>query len=270
MCVSVCHLLVCLCLWVGYIPIAHFYRELLRQLVVEAMAACVPDEVEAVTEMSSNKLTRKQCRALFQQMKLEKKEIRKQEREERIHELLDQSEGNSRVGVTSQVLRSHHNKKNQTREEIVELIRSGVEDRLEARMVPGKVWGVFPKSSLFHMFHEGEYVCEYVGERISMEEGKKRQAEMEERGDNRCYIFEVEHRRKRFCIDATNDDGRMGRLINHSRLHPNLRRSTLDIDNDVHLVLFALRDIPHGEELLYDYNDRSKQARKDNPWLGTS
>ena len=153
---------------------------------------------------------------------------------------------------------------------LVALIRSGVEDKLEARPVEGKGWGVFPKSSLFHLIKENEFVCEYSGERISMEEGRKRQAALKEQGDSRCYIFEVEHGSKKLCIDATHDDGRTGRLISHSRLHPNLRHTTNVIDGQVHLVFFAMRDIQRGEELTYDYNDRSKQARRDNPWLGTS
>ena len=62
------------------------------------------------------------------------------------------------------------------------------------------------------MFYEGEYVCEYWGERISMQEGKERHARLREAGNSACYIFEAEHGNEKICIDATVDDGRKGRL----------------------------------------------------------
>ena len=122
-------------------------------------------------------------------------------------------------------------------------------------MVSGNGKGVFPDSSLFNMFHKGEYVCEYVGDRVDAEKGKLIHAEYKARGDNGSYIFEVQHKNQNFCINATRDDGRMGRLINHSKMNPNIRCETIKIGEVVHLVFFAIKDIHHGEELLYDYGD---------------
>ena len=93
----------------------------------------------------------------------------------------------------------------------------------------GKGKGVFLDSSLFNMLHKGEYVCEYVGEHIDPELGELRHAEYKARGDIGSYIFEVQHENQKFCIDATKDDGRMGRLINHSRTNPNIRSKTIEI-----------------------------------------
>ncbi|MBZ3878583.1 N-lysine methyltransferase SETD8 [Sciurus carolinensis] len=41
----------------------------------------------------------------------------------------------------------------------------------------------------------------------------------------------------------------------------------LNIDGLPHLVLLASRDIAPGEELLYDYRDRSRASIKAYPWL---
>ena len=106
---------------------------------------------------------------------------------------------------------------------------------MEKRLVPGKGWGVFPKLSRFHKIRQYDYVAEYVGAHISVEEGEKRRLALEAKGDKRCYIFEVQHGKKKVCIDATEDDGRLGRLINHSRLQPNLRRTVLCIGEELHL-----------------------------------
>jgi len=60
----------------------------------------------------------------------------------------------------------------------------------------------------------------------------------------------------------------MGRIINHSRngnLTPKaVKQENLEIPN---LYFVASRDIEVGEELLYDYGDRSAKSRKEFPWL---
>jgi histone-lysine N-methyltransferase SETD8 len=68
-------------------------------------------------------------------------------------------------------------------------------------------------------------------------------------------------------VDATEENGRLGRLINHSRARANLTTKTLTIDGIPRLVLFATRDVAKGEELLYDYGDRRKQSLAYHPWL---
>ena len=42
---------------------------------------------------------------------------------------------------------------------------------------------------------------------------------------------------------------------------------TIDIGDRARLILVAGRDIEVGEELVYDYGDRSKEAIENNPWL---
>ena len=59
-------------------------------------------------------------------------------------------------------------------------------------------------------------------------------------------------------IDATEEDGSLGRLINHSRLKPNVFVKIVASDSRPHLCMFAATEIKSGQELLYDYRERSK------------
>lgn len=69
-----------------------------------------------------------------------------------------------------------------------------------------------------------------------------------------------------FSIDATAESGNLGRLVNHSR-NGNLMTKTVFYRNRPHLVLLAKEDIEPGEELTYDYGDRSKESLLHHPWL---
>ena len=70
-------------------------------------------------------------------------------------------------------------------------------------------------------------------------------------------------------IDATAETGRLGRLLNHSRLNPNCITKVIQIEKQEQprLVLIAKCDIEAGTELLYDYGDRSKESLAAHPWL---
>lgn len=67
-------------------------------------------------------------------------------------------------------------------------------------------------------------------------------------------------------VDATKETDRLGRLINHSKTG-NCQTKLHDINGIPHLILVASRDIEEGEELLYDYGDRSKASLAAHPWL---
>ena len=67
---------------------------------------------------------------------------------------------------------------------------------------------------------------------------------------------------ERYCIDATEETGKLGRLIKHSERSANVAPKVVGIINPdgellPHLMLQAMRDIGKGEELLYDHGDRS-------------
>lgn len=69
-------------------------------------------------------------------------------------------------------------------------------------------------------------------------------------------------------IDATEETGYLGRLVNHSR-NGNLVTKAVEVDGEPHLILLAKRDLEAGTEVLYDYGDRSKEALEHHPWLAS-
>ena len=73
---------------------------------------------------------------------------------------------------------------------------------------------------------------------------------------------------KLYSIDATAEDGKMGRLINHSATQANILPKIIEVKTGkVCLYFTALRDIECGEELVYDYGERNPAIVKANPWL---
>lgn len=68
-------------------------------------------------------------------------------------------------------------------------------------------------------------------------------------------------------MDATNDDGKLGRLMNHSKTEGNVVTHVLEVDGYPRLALIAGKDIENGIELQYDYGDRRKVATKEFSWL---
>ena len=45
-----------------------------------------------------------------------------------------------------------------------------------------------------------------------------------------------------FSVDATCDDGKLGRLVNHSSWSPNVKTTIVEVDDNPHLVLTAAKD----------------------------
>lgn len=68
-------------------------------------------------------------------------------------------------------------------------------------------------------------------------------------------------------IDATRDDGTFGRLINHSKRAPNVSPRITQVGTLPCLYFIALREIGEGEEIQYDYGDRTPQSVIAFPWL---
>jgi len=118
----------------------------------------------------------------------------------------------------------------------------------------------------------GSFVCEYAGTVITDAEAEA----CREREDGDMYLFELDgaaqasgdQRREQespLCIDA-GPCGNVGRFVNHS-CEPNLFVQCVHVTrHDLRwpvLCLFALRDIPAGEELTYDYNYVNERAGLD-------
>ena len=68
----------------------------------------------------------------------------------------------------------------------------------------------------------GEFVVEYAGLLITNEDAIVQEEEYSQDSSIGCYMFFFEHLKKKYCVDATLETERMGRLLNHSRKNPNL------------------------------------------------
>nr|XP_034311344.1 uncharacterized protein LOC105333816 isoform X4 [Crassostrea gigas] len=91
----------------------------------------------------------------------------------------------------------------------------------------------------------GDFLLVYSGQIISKKEGERRERK---KSSGYRYFY------RDLCIDATKDDGRLCRLINHgTKKEINCK---MKLCGDC-LCLFATRDIQQGEELLYDYGLKS-------------
>lgn len=145
---------------------------------------------------------------------------------------------------------------------IEDAILSEREEGLEVHNFEGKGRGIVTTRD----FSKGEFVVEYAGELISMAEAKVREALYAQDQNTGCYMYYFKHRNTQYCVDATAESGRLGRLVNHSR-NGNLVTKTVIVENKPRLVLVAKEDIPAGEEVMYDYGDRSKESIRHHPWL---
>jgi len=134
---------------------------------------------------------------------------------------------------------------------------------IKISMIENKGRGIKSKRA----FVKGEFIVEYAGELISDEESKSREAKYLQDTSKGSYMYWFKHKGTEYCIDATGESGRYGRLLNHSLKKPNCVTKVVMLGNTPRLILVAKHDIEEETELLYDYGDRSKQSVKDHPWL---
>ena len=147
---------------------------------------------------------------------------------------------------------------------LIQTLEANEEDGLEIRTLLEKGRAVFTTRA----FISGDYICEYVGELISNTKALQREMEYSEDVLKGCYMYYFRHKKTKHCIDATEETGRFGRIINHSRIRYNLKPRVIEGDT-IHLCFFATRNLESGEELLYDYGDQSRESVKYFPWLKT-
>uniref|UniRef100_A0A6P7FQ10 [histone H4]-lysine(20) N-methyltransferase n=1 Tax=Diabrotica virgifera virgifera TaxID=50390 RepID=A0A6P7FQ10_DIAVI len=141
-------------------------------------------------------------------------------------------------------------------------LKNEIEEGLEVRIFDGKGRGVVASK----YFSRGDFVVEYSGDLIDPIEAKAREEKYARNENTGCYMYYFKYNNQQYCVDATHESGKLGRLVNHSR-NGNLATKTIVIDNKPRLVLLAKDDIKCGEEILYDYGDRSKESLKHHPWL---
>ncbi|XP_023934119.2 histone-lysine N-methyltransferase SUV39H2 isoform X1 [Bicyclus anynana] len=112
-------------------------------------------------------------------------------------------------------------------------------------------WGVRTDQKI----KQGQFICQYVGEVITFEEAEKRGSEYDANG--LTYLFDLDFNscENPYVVDACNL-GNVAHFINHS-CDPNLGVWAVWADcldpNLPMLALFATRDIDAGEEICFDY-----------------
>lgn len=152
--------------------------------------------------------------------------------------------------------------KSEEHKHIDDLIKNAVEEGLAVKQIEGKGRGVFAVNG----FKKGDFVVEYYGDLLDLSEAKLREAQYSRDPSTGCYMYYFQYQTKTYCVDATKESTRLGRLINHSKIG-NCQTRLHPIDGTPHLILVASRDIKTDEELLYDYGDRSKESISAHPWL---
>jgi len=197
-----------------------------------------------------------------------KQEKPKRNRKKRIvHDNETPSKTQTTLTQHFQVRRSERRIKSITKDDyqcvIKEKILTNNEDGLEVRVLEEKGRGVFSK----HNILKGNIVCEYAGDLVDVKEARRREAEYELNPQLGSYMYFFEYKSKKYCVDATMESGRLGRLLNHSKTKSNVTTKLFPIRDTPHLILVAARDIEANEELLYDYGDRSKSSVESHPWL---
>ncbi|MCJ8736636.1 hypothetical protein PDJAM_G00014750 [Pangasius djambal] len=122
---------------------------------------------------------------------------------------------------------------------------------LESRFINViKGYGVFATTWI----EEGSFIVEYRG--VLREAGQCMPD---------AYSYYFIYNNTRYCIDASVDDGSLGRLVNDDS-NPNAKVKVISISRIPHLCLFALRDIQPGEEITYDYGGYDLPWRR-GTWL---
>ena len=134
---------------------------------------------------------------------------------------------------------------------------------LEVKDTENKGKGIFTKGP----FKRGDFVVEYCGDLLTREEAKIREHLYRKDESMGSYMYYFDWRNQKMCVDATNDNGRLGRIINHSKTSPNLKSEVFTHKDKPHIVFFAKSNIEQGQELLFDYGDRNKDSLKNFPWL---
>ena len=143
-------------------------------------------------------------------------------------------------------------------------LRSNVDsDLLQVVEIEGKGRAV----QTLQPISKADYVAEYAGDLIDAGVAKDKEEEYAMDLSKGCYLFYFLVGSKKYCVDATAESGRLGRLLNHSMLHPNCGTKVAMVDGRPRLYFVAKQEIPVGSELVFDYGDRSKASFLANPWL---
>lgn len=136
-------------------------------------------------------------------------------------------------------------------------------NEFEVKTLPKKGRCVFS----MRQFTKGSPVLAYHGDLIDPVEAKRREVEYAKDEQKGCFMYTFYPKGVKKCIDATQEGKSLGRLISHSLKNFNLVPKVVTVKDWPYIVFFAKRDIDPGEELSYDYGERSAAAVYNNPWL---
>ena len=134
---------------------------------------------------------------------------------------------------------------------------------IEVMETEGKGRGVVTKQDI----KKNDLIVEYAGELLSLREALERETQYTNNSETGSFMYFFRFNETKFCVDATEESGRLGRLINHSRVSPNCVTKVVKFHGKPRLVLVAKCDIEKGVELLFDYGERRKSAVTALPWL---
>lgn len=109
-------------------------------------------------------------------------------------------------------------------------------------------------------FKQNDIVCDYHGVYYDRKETQEKDAQYKAGEIDGSYMYFFEHSKKQYCVDAIAEDNTLGRLINHSSLHPNVKPTVLQHEGKIRLFFTARVDIDKSTELFFDYGDRSSKA----------
>lgn len=112
-------------------------------------------------------------------------------------------------------------------------------------LTDGRGWGLLADEDI----KGGQFIIEYCGEVIALEEAKQRSESYHEHGLKDAYIISLN---ANYFIDATKK-GSMARFINHSCM-PNCETRKWTVLGETRVGIFAKQDISAGTELSYNYN----------------
>ncbi|CAL8289913.1 unnamed protein product [Arctogadus glacialis] len=100
---------------------------------------------------------------------------------------------------------------------------------------------------------KGSFVLEYRGELISQYERDKRQGEYTEKQN--AFLFDFEWNNGSWCLDASCEDGSLGRLVNDANRSPNCKMRKMTVQCKPDLCLFAMENIQAESEITYNYGE---------------
>ena len=122
----------------------------------------------------------------------------------------------------------------------------------------------------------GEFLTEYTGDLLLSEQEIERRREQYAHLNRGIYLIESSYygrggRALVFAVDATMPEmcqgNELARLMNHSRAARNVLMRVIVLNRQPHMMMFALRPIQRGEELLFNYDEQDPSALEDNPRL---